>query len=108
MDEPQIMNWKVVWEADEQAPVVRDVEGNPIATIHPASDEKMLARAGLIAAAPGLFDALTGALEVFRVMAEQAEEPASLAAQDMIPVLESALAAANFLAPISGDSLRGP
>ncbi|MEW5791530.1 MAG: hypothetical protein ACOY4L_11230 [Pseudomonadota bacterium] len=107
-DGMQIGSWKVAWEADSPVPVVRDLEGNLIATVHTSSDEKTLARAGLIASSPGLYDALIGALDVFLAIAEHAEEPASLAAQDMIPVLESALEAANLLAPISGDALRGP
>lgn len=107
-NEMQIRNWKVVWETDSVGPIVRDLEGNPIAAVYLSSDEKTLARAGLIASAPSLYEALIGGLEVFRAIAEHAEGPASLAAQDMIPVLESALEAANFLAPISGDALRGP
>lgn len=106
-DEAQMNNWKVEWDDDDSPPVVCDLDGNPIATVHKSSNEKTLARAGLIASAPGMFDALVGALEVFRVIAEHAEEPASLAAEDMIPVLESALEAANFLVPISVEGLKG-
>lgn len=104
----QIENWKIEWDADDSPPVVRDQDGNPIAAIYKSSNEKTLARAGLIASAPGMFDALIGALEVFRAIAGHAEEPASLAAQDMIPVLESALEAANFLTPLSAEALKGP
>ena len=107
-DETQMENWKVEWNADDSPLVVRDLDGNPIATVHQSSNEKTLARAGLIASAPGMFDALIGSLDVFRAIAEHAEEPASLAAQDMIPVIESALEAANFLAPVSVDALKGP
>lgn len=107
-DEIQIENWKVEWKADGSPPAVRDLDGNLIATIHQSSDNKTLARAGLISSAPGLFDALTGALDVLRAIAEHEEEPASLAAQDILPVLESALEAANFLAPISVSALIGP
>lgn len=106
-DEAQMNNWKVVWVGDDFPPSICDLDGNPIATIHKSSNHKTLARAGLIASAPGMFDALIGALEVFRVIAEHAEEPASLAAEDMIPILESALEAANFLAPISVEELKG-
>ena len=99
--------WHVAWAGAGQPAVVKGSADNTIATIYPTSERKSLSRAGLIASAPALFDSLVGALEVFRAMAEHAAEPANLAAQDMIPVLESALDAANLLGPIAEEDLTG-
>jgi len=97
-------NWKVICPPDESATVICDLGNNPIAVMA-TSAQNMLARAGLIAAAPGLYDAVLGALEVFAAMAEHADGPAKQAAEDMIPVMESALAAANLMGEVSPDVL---
>ncbi len=106
-DEMQPGMWHVAWAGAGQPAVIKDSANNIIATIYPTSERKSLSRAGLIASAPALFDSLVGALEVFRAIAEHAAEPANLAAQDMIPVLESALDAANLLGPIAEEDLTG-
>lgn len=70
--------------------------------------EKTAIRAALIAASPGMYDALLGVLEVFQVIAEHGDEPSSLAAQDMLPVIESAIEAANGFGAVNVDTLQGP
>ena len=102
----QIGIWHVVMEPDNTSAFVKDSAKNVIAHICASTDRKVLARAGLIASAPALLDAVMGALEVFRAIAEHAEEPSSLAAQDIIPVLESALSAASILGPITDNLLE--
>lgn len=101
-----IENWKVTWDS-QGSPQIRDLDDHLIATIHDASEDKALARSSLIAAAPGLFDAVIGALEVFQAIAEHAEGPAALAAGDYIPALESALEGAHFLAQVTPEALVG-
>jgi hypothetical protein len=99
-------NWK--WTMDSNGfPIIWDLSDFPIASLQPCSEDKALIRAALIASTPGLYDTLKSALDVFRVIAEKDVGPASLAARDMIPSLESALAAANFMGPIEPDQLLG-
>jgi hypothetical protein len=107
-NEQQLGLWHVTWEPEGSPPVVRDLANNAIATIHASSDETAMVRAGLIASTPALLESVAASLEVFRAIAEHAEEPANLAAQDMIPVLESALSAASFMGPVTDDTLNGP
>lgn len=97
--------WHMVWNGD--IPAICDQEENQIASITEASRSKMLAHAGLIMAAPELYDAIDASLKVFRVMAEHGDENSALAAQDMIPVLQSALDGANFLGTITAEALCG-
>lgn len=99
--------WKIVWESDGENPMIFDQGDHQIASIAGASKEKMLARAGIIAAAPDLYEAVDLALQVFNVMALHGVGDAALAAQDMIPALESALAGANFLGEITPEKLLG-
>ena len=106
-DEMQPGIWHFEMGADDPSVFVKDQANNVIANIYATSGEKALVRASLIASAPALLGATIGALEVFRVIAEHAEEPSNLAAQDMIPVLESALMAASMLGPITDDLLEG-
>lgn len=106
-DEMQAGVWKIVWESDGENPAILDQSDHRIASIAEASKEKMLARASMIAAAPDLYEAVDLALQVFNVMAVHGEGEAALAAQDMIPALESALEAANFLGEITPEKLVG-
>ena len=99
--------WHIVQEADGESPIILDQGGFPIASIARASREKMLARASMIAAAPDLYEAVDVALQVFKAMALHAEGEAALAAQDMIPAMESALEAANYLGEITPEKLSG-
>ena len=99
--------WHIVLEGDSENPMILDQGNHQIASIAGASKEKMLARASMIAAAPDLYEAVEVALQVFKVMALHAEGEAALAAQDMIPALESALEAANFLGEITPEKLVG-
>jgi hypothetical protein len=104
-DNNTYITWKVIMEADAP-PAVQDQDGHPIATVH-GREDIALPRAGLIAATPALLEATIGALEVFRAIAQHAEGPAALAAQDFIPVLESALEAASWLGPVTVETLSG-
>jgi len=99
--------WHITLEGDGKKPMIRDQGNHEIASIAGATQEKMLARASMIAAAPDLYEAVDVALQVFKVMALHAEGEAALAAQDMIPALESALEAANFLGKITPEKLVG-
>jgi len=99
-------NWKWTMESGGFT-IIRDLSDFPIASLRPCSEEKALIRAALITSEPGLYDTLKSSLDVFRVMAEKDVGPASLAARDMIPSLESALAAADFMEPIEPDQLLG-
>lgn len=99
--------WHISWEPDGDSPMIRDQGNHEIASIAGATKEKMLARASMIAAAPDLYEAVDVALQVFKMMALHAEGEAALAAQDMIPALESALGAANFLGEITPEKLVG-
>jgi hypothetical protein len=99
--------WHIVLEGDGENPMIRDQGNHEIASIASVSKEKMLARASMIAAAPDLYEAVDVALQVFKVMALHAKGEAALAAQDMIPALESALEAANFLGEITPEKLVG-
>lgn len=99
--------WHLEMRADDSSVFVKDQANNVIANIFASSEEKALVRASLIASAPALLGATIGALEVFRVIAEHAEEPSNLAAQDMIPVLESALMTASMLGAITDELLEG-
>jgi hypothetical protein len=99
--------WHIVLEAEGENPIILDQDNHKIASIADAIKEKMLARASMIAAAPDLYEAVDVALQVFKAMALHAKGEAALAAQDMIPVLESALEAANFLGEITPEKLVG-
>ena len=99
--------WHIVWEADGENPMIRDQGNHEIALIAGATKEKMLARASMIASAPDLYESVDLALQVFKMMALHAGGEAALAAQDMIPALESALEAANFLGEITPEKLVG-
>lgn len=69
----------------DSEPVIRDQEGELIATIHGPSLKLRLARAGLVMSAPALVDAVLGALDVLRVLARSGDDEINLAAQDMLP-----------------------
>lgn len=99
--------WHIVWKGDGENPMILDQGNHKIASIADAAKEKMFARASMIAAAPDLYEAVDLALQVFKVMAVHGEGEAALAAQDMIPALESALGAANFLGEITPEKLVG-
>jgi hypothetical protein len=105
-DEPRLGVWKVVG-LDKAAPIICDLGDNKIAVIAKTSQGKLLARAGIIAAAPALYEVMISALGVFQAIAEHGSGPAALAAHDMIPSLESVLEAANFLEPITEEALIG-
>jgi hypothetical protein len=98
----------VVWLPKERDLIVCDNDDNKIAVIAKASESKQFARAGIIAAAPALYEAVIATLWVFRVMAEHGSGPAALAAQDMIPSLESAVAAAIFWGRLRKKPLSVP
>ncbi len=102
----QFENWSWSMDSDGVA-VIKDRSGNAIASLHACGEKKAFARAALIASAPGLFDTLQSTLVLFRVMADQDEGPAALAANDMIPVLESALAAAEMMGSVTPAKLAG-
>ena len=106
-EERQLGLWHMSWESEAVTPEIRDQKNGMIATIAEASKKKMLVRAGVIAAAPALYGATEAALQVFRVMAEREAGTAALAANDMIPALESALEAANLLGPVTQKALVG-
>lgn len=106
-DQMQAGIWKIVWEHAGESMIICDQSNLKIASIAGTSKDKMLARASLIAAAPDLYESVDLALQVFKVMAKHADGEAALAAQDMIPALESALAAANFLEEITPEKLVG-
>lgn len=105
-DERRLGLWHMSWD-EAPTPTVRDQKDRTIATIAEASKNKMLVRAGLIAAAPALYEATQAALLVFRVLAERDSGPAALSAQDMIPALEDAINAANMLGSVSEKALQG-
>jgi hypothetical protein len=96
-DESRLGQWKVVISKGA-SPAVCDLHDKPIATIHGAG-RKALSNASLVASAPALLEATKAALDVFRVIAKRETGTASLAAQDMIPSLESVLSASEFLVP---------
>lgn len=106
-EQMQACIWKTVWESDGENPAIFDQSNHKIASIAGASKEKMLARAEIVAAAPDLYEAVDLALQVFKVMALHGEGNSALAAQEMIPALESALEAANFLGEITPEKLVG-
>lgn len=91
----------MTWGSGE-VPLIVDRQNNPIASLAEATKDTMLARASLIMAAPELYDTTKIALTIFRSIAEHGDEHSSLAAQDLIPVLESVLAGANFLGDADG------
>lgn len=99
--------WHIVWKGDSENPMILDQGNHKIASIADAAKEKMFVRAGMIATAPDLYEAVGLALQVFKVMAIHGEGKAALAAQDMIPALASALEAANFLGEITPQKLVG-
>ena len=76
-----------------------------IALIGSGTSELMLARGTLIAATPELYESVDVALKVFMAIAQYGDENSALAAQDMIPPLQSALDGANFLGAITPDVL---
>jgi hypothetical protein len=106
---PEFQNWMFTIDPDG-TPVVMEYSGHrlPIATLHKSSEEKMQVRAALIAAAPGLYSTLKSVLDVLQVMAHEEDgQPAGLAAQDMIPAVEGALAGADFMGEITPGKLSG-
>lgn len=86
----------MIWENGD-LPRIVDRQNQPIVSLAAATKEAMLARASLIMAAPELYDTAKVALTIFRLIAEHGDKRSSLAAQDLIPVLESVLEGANFL-----------
>src|SRR5689334_16073132 len=82
--------WHVSWAGGEP-PKVLDQHNRLVATVAGEPESTALARAGLIAAAPALYDAVDAALMVFRVMAEHGDEKAAAVGADMIPAMQSAL-----------------
>lgn len=108
MHDEQFQNWQ--WTQDAgQPPVVCEMQSKrPVAMLYACDDEKALVRASLIAAAPGMYATLKAVLEVLRMMAqEEAGQPAGLAAEDMIPAVEHALAGADFMGEVSPSALVG-
>jgi hypothetical protein len=101
MHDEEFQNWQ--WSQDADAPpVICEMQSKrPVATLHACSDEKALVRAALIAAAPGMYATLKAVLEVLRMMAQEEKgQPAGLAAEDMIPAVEHALAGAGFMGEV--------
>jgi hypothetical protein len=105
-DEARPGIWHVSW--GDGPPKVLDQDDALIATVAGDHDQGALTRAGLIAAAPELYDTVRVTLMVFRVMAEHGDENTALAASDMIPTLESALDGASFLGEITPEVLSAP
>jgi len=87
---------------------VLDQQNNVIATITADTNERALARAGLIAAAPELYEMTSLVLMVFEAMALSNDENAVAAAADMIPPIESVLDGAAFLGVPTPQMLTGP
>ncbi len=85
--------WKVVMDPTEAGALVCDLSDAVVARVYGQSEDEVLARAELIARAPTLGDATRGALQVLRRISEQAGGVAGSAARDIIPDLETALAA---------------
>jgi hypothetical protein len=103
----QFQNWRWTTEPDG-LPVIEDLPESPIASLHACSKSNSLARAALIASAPGVYPhAAGGALRVLEIMAEKDAGPAVAVAKDMIPAIESALAAAEAMGPIAAAKLVG-
>ncbi|HXV79748.1 MAG TPA: hypothetical protein VEG60_07700 [Candidatus Binatia bacterium] len=99
--------WHMVWDSGAPAPAIRDQQDNTIVTIAKSSEEKMLARASLIAAAPELYEATLASLQVFTVFSQRFEGPVADSAQDMIPMLQSVIDGASFLGQISKGAMTG-
>ena len=89
-DDYQLGQWYVSLSQSSESPVIKDLDGNLIATVH---GEKLEAydMAVRISRGPALIDAATGALIIFRLIAEHGDENSSASASDIIPVLEAAL-----------------
>lgn len=105
-DERRSGNWHVSWSRDEPSKVL-DEANNLIATVAGEPERRALARAGLIAATPALYDAVEAALIVFRAMAAHGDEKFAAVGAEMIPAMESALEGANFLGEITPEVLSG-
>ena len=89
-DDYQLGQWYFSFSQSAESPVIKDLDGNLIATVHGEKLEA-LDRALRIARCPALIDAAIGALIVFRLIAEHGDENSSASANDIIPVLEAAL-----------------
>lgn len=106
-DQSEFQNWTFTQEPNGPL-IVHDLSKRPVATLAKCNAKKALPRAALIAAAPGLYDTLRAVHEVFCMMAEnEGNSPAGLAAQDMIPLVENALAGADFMGKITPSLLVG-
>ncbi len=99
--------WHVVWAGDTP-PQVLDQENNVIATVTASTPERALARAGLIAAAPELYEMTSLVLMVLQAMAQSDDENAIATAADMMPPVESVLDGAAFLGTPTPEVLTGP
>lgn len=82
--------WQITFPQSAESPVVKDLDGNLIATVH-GSEHEAFDRALKIARNPALIDATTGALFIFRLIADHGDKNSSASANDIIPVLEAAL-----------------
>ena len=89
-DDYQLGQWHFSFSQSVESPVIKDLDGNLIATVH-GENLEALDRALRISRCPALIDALTGALIIFRLIAEHGDENSSASANDIIPVLEAAL-----------------
>ena len=105
-EEPRLGAWHVSWSGDEP-PAILDQKNRMMASVGLDRPELMLARAGLIAATPELYDSVEAALMVLTAIAKYGDEHSSAAAQDIIPPLESALDGARFLGPITPQVVGG-
>lgn len=110
MDEemtPAQAGWRIDCEGRD-TPIILDPENNAIAALAPSSEEKMLARASLLMAAPYLYEAVTTALDIFQMFAEYCDENTAQTARTMAAAMQGAVDHANSLAPVSPYDLVGP
>lgn len=106
--EARFQEWAWTQEPTRPPVVCESSSKRPVATLSSCSEDKVLARAALIAAAPAMYATLRAVLEVLQVMAQrEGGQPAGLAAQDMIPAVEHTLAGADFMGEITPAKLLG-
>ena len=78
-DDYQLGQWHFSFSPSAESPVIKDLVGNLIATVHGEKLEA-LDRALKISRGPALIDAATGALIIFRLIAEHGDENSSASA----------------------------
>jgi len=90
--------WSIRWSPGEQPVIYETASGEEIATVH-GEDEQAFKRALLLQRAPSLLEAVRGAEQVFRLVADGQLELDPATASELLPSVQATLGLLDDQAP---------